>query len=792
MYSHIDPDWLWPFQEGEQQADSTFRSVLRLLDQYPKLKFSMTGAMHYHWVKETDPPLFVRIQAAVARGQWEPLGGWWAEADTNIPSGESLMRQGIYGQREFLTAFGTASKVACLPDSFGSSANLPAILRAQGFVGYVMKRGDFQNGSTPPTEMFRWRGLGESSISTYKLPLWNGSNDAVDKIRRAGALALHDPPLILFGLGDHGGGPSRAAIDQLERYQKTLGSVEVRLTRVDDYFATRPQPSLHFQGELEGDLVGSFANNARLKRADFDAERALVDAERYDVMAGLSLNDGVLPPSLDDQWQTVLTHQYHDTISGTAVRESLIAAAEEDESAALQAHNISARTLERMVDAIDHHDPGEYMLAVFNPLDHAVQVPVVYTVGAGTFSNDTDQTLRRVPNQFIDASGKELAWQYPFSDDGAFTGAIHPILVRANVPAFGYTTIRMRTTTGVAMPSGAPPKSSSLQLQSNHLTVRFDAHTGQPASVVDRRSGREMLANPCRLVVFSDHSDTWGRWQMSVAKKDELGNLRTTRLNLVEDGPVRSVIRGRLEYENTIVDQDWILDADGSMLRSIVRTDWRVQQARLGFTLEPAFRYSHGIFDVPFGRVRRSLNDVLRPASSFVMAADSMDGRSSVAVLGLGSRAYWASASSIGVNLLRTIPYVSTSEYKATFTDDQLQDMGEHRLAFAIVIGRGDERAVARDSEAFERRFPIMWVGVHDGSAPADASFATCSSTVTLPSLRRHTSGTKLIVRVHDESGSSQSVQVKIGSREWRGTLDAYGITTLLFSEARIEETIDA
>ncbi len=114
-YSHVDPDWLWPYQEGEQQAHSTFRSVLGILDEFPQVRFSMTSAVHYKWVRESDPALFERIRAAVARRQWEPLGGWWVEADTNVPSGESLMRQAVVGQAEFEAAFGVRSTIAFCP-----------------------------------------------------------------------------------------------------------------------------------------------------------------------------------------------------------------------------------------------------------------------------------------------------------------------------------------------------------------------------------------------------------------------------------------------------------------------------------------------------------------------------------------------------------------------------------------------------------------------------------------------------------------------------------------------------
>ncbi len=786
-YSHVDPDWLWPFQEGEQQADSTFRSVLNILDQFRDLKFSMTGAAHYRWVRETDPETFQRIKRAVARGQWEPLGGWWVEADTNVPSGESLMRQGLYGQREFMSAFGVRSKVACLPDSFGSSANLPAILRAQGLSAYIMRRGYFQDGSSPPPDLFVWHGLGNSSIVTYRLPLWNGSNDVLAKVREVSKLALREPPLVLFGLGDHGGGPSRAAMEQLRAYRATAGALDLKLSRVDDYFASQPTPKLELAGELEGDLPGGYANAAQLKQADLEAERALIDTERFDVMAYLLLGDRVPAPQLDNEWQTLLLHQYHDTIAGTAVRQSTLAATEADRAVATRCRERRISILERIVDAIDHRDAGEYMLAVFNPLDHPQTVPVTYTVGAGAFSHDPDQTLLHVPDQFLDARGNDLPWQYPFSDDGAFSGAIHPILFSVRVPAFGYTTVRMRSS-GRKLPSSAPPKSSSHELSNERLIVKFDEDSGQPSSIIERRSGRELLRRACRLVVFRDRTDTWGRMQMPIAPDDEMGSLHAKRVTLVEDGPVRGVMRAALFYESSTVNQNWSLYAGESVLRSVIHASWHEPQTRFGFSMTPAFQWSSAEYDVPFGRVKRHLDDQLHPASSSVLVSSDLH---SIAVISAGSRAYWASRSSIGVNLLRAVPYVWNGETKALFAEDQLQDVGDQRLVLAIDIGTGDARSLAQTSEALDRTFPVTWIGIHQGRAPSEASFASIDPGVTLPSTRRTADGRTILARIHDVTGGRHATSVALRGHRWTGVIDAFGVTTVKFDRHRAHEILD-
>jgi len=785
-YSHIDADWLWPFQEGEQQASATFRSVLAVLDAFPKLKFSMTASSHYKWVRESDPALFDRVRAAVDRGQWEPIGGWWVEADTNIPSGEALMRQALFGQREIKDHLNVTSQIAFLPDSFGSSANLPAILRASGFEGYVMKRGDLDDGSTPPPEMFSWQGLGESSIATYKLPLWNGSNDIVAKVGQLASYTLHAPPLVLFGLGDHGGGPSRAAMEQLATYAGAPDAPDLRLVRVADYFALDKTPALAVRGELEGDLVGSYGNAAALKRALHRSERELIDAERYDVLTHL-LGIPSEPPDLDAHWQMVLQRQHHDTVSGTATQASMRRATEEVRAVATTVRETTDSILEKIVARIAHTESSDYVLAVFNPLDHAVRVPVVYAVGAGSFSSDPDQTLAFTPNVCVDARGNAIPLQIANADDGLFSGSIFPIVFNVGVPAFGYTTARLRTIRGADLERRTPDQ--GLELRNDRIVATFDPQSGQPSGIATH-DGTQLLHAPSRLFVYNDTADTWGRWQMPVAAKDVHGALQLERWRTMEDGLVRGVLRVWLKYRDSTIRQDWVLYPGETTLHSFLTIDWHEKQTRLGFGMTPSLPFENARYDVPFGRVTRKLADLLKPASSSVTVGT----KTTLSILGAGEKAFWAGRGSIGMNLLRTVPYAYLSERAAAFTPDQLQDYGEHETAFAVHVGDGDERAIARVAEAVDRQFPVVWVGVHGGSEGAERGFASIDPEITLASARRdRREAGRVVVRVHDESGVAHDSGLTLGPLKWSGAIDAFGIKTVAFDAGgEAKEIVDS
>lgn len=779
-YSHVDPDWLWPYQEGEQQAHSTFRSVLGILDEFPELRFSMSSAVHYKWVRESDPALFARITAAVARKAWEPLGGWWVEADTNIPSGESLMRQAVYGQAEFEKSFGVRSTIGFLPDSFGSSANLPTILRAQGMTGYVLKRGDFADGSTPPPTRFTWQGLGSETIAAYKLPLWNGSNDVPAKLTELAALKIAgDAPLVVFGLGDHGGGPSRAAMRSIETYRKTTDAVTLKMTRIDEFFERATTAPQHFRGELEGDLVGSYVNAGNLKRALAIAERALIDTERFDVMWHLATGSAAPPPDLTESWQTLLARCHHDTISGTAAQESMRAAREDLDGVGLVGRRTATRVLEKIVDRIPHTDPSEYVVAVFNPLEHDVDTPVVQIVGAGSFSHDADDTLRDIPTAAFDAAGMALPLQIAGAEDGLFSGSVYPLVTRVRVPAFGYATVSFRNVAGIALSRDAP--AFSRELKNDKIAVVFDEKTGQPSSIVDAH-GDQLLAEAGKLAVYTDHGDSWGRFGIPVRAEDLAGVATVDEMRVMERGPSRSVLRVWLSYGSSKIRQDWSLLPGESTLRCELHAHWQENQTRLAFSLVPKFAYTAATYDVPFGRVVRGLSEFVKPATSWMNVGTA----ASLALVGAGAKAFWAATSGIGINLLRTGPYISMSEKVASYTPDQLQDYGEARAVFAIHTGRYDPIALSHQAERLDRSFPAMWVGVHDGDEARRRGFLEIDATIALASLRRDLQAPgALIARTYDLTGRKHSAAFAIAGHRFIGDYDAYGIRTLRITDGK-------
>ncbi|HEX5800021.1 MAG TPA: hypothetical protein VFY02_07935, partial [Gaiellaceae bacterium] len=210
--AHIDPVWLWQWPEGYQEVRATFASALDRLDEYPDFVFTCDSVVFFEWVEETDPELFARLRERIAEGRWQVIGGWWLEPDCNIPSGESLVRHALYGQRWLHDRFGITATTGANLDSFGHTATLPQLLRGSGLDSYVFLRPGPHERDLPT--LFRWESPDGSRVLAYRIPheYCSPRDDLGEHVEKALAQlpAEGDELMVFYGVGNHGGGPTKA------------------------------------------------------------------------------------------------------------------------------------------------------------------------------------------------------------------------------------------------------------------------------------------------------------------------------------------------------------------------------------------------------------------------------------------------------------------------------------------------------------------------------------------------------------------------------------------------------
>ena len=349
-HAHLDTAWLWPLEETWRKLVRTTTTQLRLMDAYPEHRFAHSQAQHYAWLAERAPALFARVREAVARGQWIPVGAMWVEPDCNLPSGESLARQLLYGQRWFEEHLGRRCTELWLPDVFGYAAQLPQLMRLAGLDRFLTQKLSWNRFTSPESHTFTWQGLDGSEVLTHFPPADTYNAEATVPELRGAATAYKDHPrsrhsLLVFGHGDGGGGPTAEMLERLRRMRDLAGLPETRLRPPDAFFddlAADARDLRTVVGELYFEYHrGTYTSQAAVKRGNRRGERALQDAETLDALYG----DGRGKAELDRLWRVLLLNQFHDILPGSSITEVYERARADLEGVVAGADAVAARVL---------------------------------------------------------------------------------------------------------------------------------------------------------------------------------------------------------------------------------------------------------------------------------------------------------------------------------------------------------------------------------------------------------------------------------------------------------------
>lgn len=373
--AHIDPVWQWEWEEGAAAALSTFRAAADFCEEYEGYVFNHNEVILYKWVEEYEPELFERIRSLVAQGRWHIMGGWYLQPDCNMPSGESFVRQIELGRQYFMAKFGVRPTTAINFDSFGHSRGLVQIMKQAGYDSYIYMRPDM--GNAIPARDFMWEGYNGSRIMSHSIH--GGYNTLLGKAHEKIEHWLEhnkDEPtgLILWGVGNHGGGPSRLDLDRIGQLRERTKTFEIVHSTPEQYFSELGQlgtlPS--FDGDLVPSNVGCYTSMIRVKQLHRKLENELYMTEK--MLAAAALQGGLAYPADDLHEATcdLLTAQFHDILPGSAVQSV------EDTSLRLLHHGleIAARLKARAFFALASGQPkaasGQYPVLIYNPHPFAI------------------------------------------------------------------------------------------------------------------------------------------------------------------------------------------------------------------------------------------------------------------------------------------------------------------------------------------------------------------------------------------------------------------------------------
>lgn len=807
--AHIDPVWRWRWPEGRSEVRATFSSALARLEEYPEFVFTQNQVLFLHWVAETDPTMFARIRGHVRTGRWQLAGGWWVEPDTNIPLGESLVRQALYGQRTLAAYFGVRTDMGLCQDSFGHPATLPQILRRAGLEHYVFLRPG-PHELRLPAGVFTWRGSDGSAVRAFRIPNEYGSSrwDIAGHVDKALAQLPADGDVAIFyGVGNHGGGPTRANLDSIRRLASLSDMPLTTCSSLGAYFAaaTPPAPE-EFSGDLHRHAVGCYSAHGEMKRWMRRAERRLVEAERWASIASSEAGLAYPATALREGWLLTLFNQFHDTLAGTAIPEAYVDASAQLGYAATVAASTTDRSLQTLAARIDLPQAGGTCFVAFNPLATPVRRVVeldLLTDAAGLVRVEDVATGRMLPAQTVPLSS-------------TMDGPARRFVVAVDLPGLGYRALRLvQARDGVGEPFVARdlPLDEPAILDNGLVRLHIDRSTRRPRLLVRPADGskpHDLLTDAPHALVLPDPSDTWGH---RVRSFDGPGRQEFTveRVRVMEAGPVRAVLRVESTSAASRLVEDYHVVTGTTHVDVRCRLVWAQPNAviklRFPTCIDTVCNDTPDVtaqWEAAYGCVERPADGAEQPLHTFVQVTGTVDGVPAglgVAVDGLFAGDVRQSASAgadIGLTAARSPLYAwhEPAPASAAGPDGRHLDIGEHEFTVRLIpftpepaapaqlAGRAAvgpvSPAVTAAAADLVSEVVVLREGAHPGRVPSCWSYGSVTNgTASLTVLKRAEDRPGRVVRIAETSGAPTTARLRLGGRQLAADLGAFEVRTL-------------
>ena len=735
-HTHIDVAWLWTIRQTREKAQRSFATVVELMKRYPEYKFMSSQAYLYKAVKEEAPELYEEIKKLVAAGRWEVEGAMWLEADCNLPSGESLVRQILYGKRFFKKEFGVDSRVLWLPDVFGYSAALPQILKKAGVDWFVTSKISWNDANIMPYDLFRWRGIDGTVVNTYFLTAQKkGRGTDFSKFttyvantnpemiagsyNRFQQKELSDESMVTFGFGDGGGGPTREMLEIARREKDGLpGQPKAKIEFAGDMLrriekkieGNRRLPE--WRGELYLEFHrGTYTSNAKNKKNNRRAEFGLQNAELLSTGASLLLGEPFPSAELSECWETVLTDQFHDIIPGSSIREVY---EDTDRDYAKVFETVGKITGERL-SAIAGKINTTKRFIVFNPNSFE---------GRGTV---------KIGKKSYDVSG---------------------------IPPKGYKSVEL-----IERPSSvkAEKVSDGFRFESPYWIVKFNGNAGI-TSLYDKENEREVIAEGSvgnELRIFEDYPDKYDAWEVV----EYSGYKYTTpddaeSAEIVSDG-ARTGLCVRRRHGESLIEQTVWFSGSTRRIDFETRLDWHGKHRTLRAAFPVAVNTDRASFEIQFGYTERPTHfntswDRQKFETCGQKFADLSEGGYGVSLLNDCKYGHNVHGNTLMLTLLRCPSY-----------PNEVADEGIHEFTYSLLPHSGTLAESETIREAFALNNPMTAIERmpgRRGNLPESWPAVTVDKeNVICDTVKKEEDGDGIILRFYESLNKRCRTQVTLG-----------------------------
>jgi alpha-mannosidase len=750
-HAHIDMAWLWRLSHTREKAARTFATVLHLMRQYPEYRFVHSSPQLYLYLKEDYPDIFAAVREKIAGGEWEVTGATWIEPDTNLPGGESLVRQFLYGIRTMRQEFGVDMKLLWLPDVFGYSYALPQIIRKCGVRYFMTTKISWSQFNRFPYDTFRWRGLDGTEVLTHfvttpeeRSPFYtyNGQlrpSEVQGIWQQYRQKEVNDDLLLLFGWGDGGGGPTREMLESARALANLPGLPRVRMGKAEPYFAALDERVAKKQLPVwDGELYleyhrGTYTSQAYNKRANRLSEILYHNAEWLSALADILTGEAAYPAAaLRRGWELILLNQFHDILPGSSIRQVYEDSRQDYDRIAAIGREVLAQAQQRIVAGLAAR---EEQLVVFNPLPWSRDSLV-----------ELSWSEQMAGKTILDPNGRPSPVQNVENEEGKKV-----LLQVRDLPSLGYQAYSWAQPAAEIAP--AELVVTPQRLENGYYRLELN-EKGQLVSLLDKSAGREVLAPGGRanvFQVFEDKPMAFDAWDIDIyyqEKMREIGELIEAVVE--EEGPLRGVLRLQWRYYDSLLDQRLIIYRRSPRIDFRTVVDWQEQQALLKVAFPLNVRTTRATFEIQFGAIERPTHwntswDYARFEQVGHKWVDLSEGNYGVALLNDCKYGH-----DVKDNVLRL------TLIKSAVRPDPLADRGRHDFTYSLLPHRGDWRQSQVVNEAYALNYPslpVLTQAVEDlpVQLPTRYSFAAVDSDhVIIESVKKGEDGDAWIIRLYE------------------------------------------
>ena len=693
-HAHLDLAWLWPIRETKRKAARTFSTQLRNMERYPDFVFGASQPQQFEWIERRYPELFEELKQAVARGQLEVQGGMWVECDTNVTSGESLIRQNLYGKKYWLEKFQKEMRMCWLPDVFGFSGNLPQILKKCGMDYFETIKLSWNEHNKFPHRTFIWEGIDDSSVIVHMPPdeTYNSEgtawslNNAISHYPEKERVKTFGH---LYGIGDGGGGPGEGHIEMLKRAKDMKGLPNVILGNAIDCFDKIKEDEdklVRHKGELYLEKhQGTYTTQSKNKLGNRKIEFMLHNVEFLATIASLK---GYQYPKekLDEIWKEVLLYQFHDIIPGSSI------------------HRVYVESQARYNEMLDE-------LATIRDEIISFLAPKAENPYVVNFNSRPAKGLECYKDK----------WYV------------------VDVPAYGSAEL-----TPYVAPERSPFSYTEDTIENDNYKVKFDQN-GNIVSLFDKKREKEIVGNYLnKLNVYNDKRLHYNAWDIDINyTKQSPAEFKLVE-NIVKETPGAIIRENVYKYGKSKIIQKVILRLGCPLIDFETIVEWNETHKMLRADFRPKVFADEVTCDIQLGNLKRSTkNETKVEKAQFEICAHkwvdlSKDGEGYAMLT--GSKYGWrVKEGLLSLNLLRSPVY-----------PDPTADRGTHTIKYAIYPHDGDYNEAEVQSVAYRYNNGLF---ITDKAVDFGSYVSTTDSHVVVETVKRAENGEGVVIRVYEDSG---------------------------------------